>query len=360
MVWPYMALTPLLVWGFLRGNRAELNAYGVRLLLCTAWAGLVFAFWPVRNLFAPPAVQEGVCATLLTALRYWDQPFNQFPSLHVSYALVWGVHVWQGVAHRMLRWALCWFVVLVMASTVWTHQHHAPDVLGGLVLGMACLAWRGRPSAGVRVALVYALLAMWLISMGRSFQGLGWVIYPAMSCLAVCWMYTANQHAVLHKVQGQFRGWQWFVFGPYLLGYKLAWLAVVFNGRAQSPVRQIAPHVWVGRRLGWFERQRLDVPRLSVVDLSNELSETLLSERYRHFPWLDLTPAPNGLRQALLAYMAQNLQQGFVLYIHCAMGLDRSAQVALWWQEYANGQAEKPTDEAAKKAAGACEKFSKV
>lgn len=332
-VLPYMALTPLLMLGFFGTNHNALNTYGQRLLICTTVAGCCFVYWPIRNSYTPELMPENMCSTLLSALRRWDQPFNQIPSLHVAYAVIWGSHVQHVLQKNSARWALWILVSSIIVSTLGTHQHHVPDVLTGLALGFCCLAWKDNTSLARRIALAYAGMSMLLLMLHGIF-GSWWLLYLALSCGMVSWMYAAQKHAWLIKRKGHFSIWQWVIWAPYLAAYQLTWLIVVFKERAHPPFRQISPNVWVGRRLGHDEKHGFDASRLSVFDLSNELTETLATGRYQHFPWLDLTNSPEGLKSQLLTCIDADIRSEFVVYIHCAMGYDRSAQVAQWWIEH--------------------------
>lgn len=141
---PYMTSVPLLVAAFLlTPTRQSLRALSQRCLLATAVATLTFALWPLRVLPAP-VPGTPMLALLGDALKRLDAPYNQWPSLHVAYCVI----LWPALSARWrstgARAALLAWLGLVAASTVFTHQHYLPDLVGGAVLG--ALAWWAVPA----------------------------------------------------------------------------------------------------------------------------------------------------------------------------------------------------------------------
>jgi hypothetical protein len=72
---------------FLAHDRHVLDRHATRLLTATVLAVLCFVIWPLRFSFGQPDV-VGTPAFLFAALRSFDQPFNQAPSLHIALALI--------------------------------------------------------------------------------------------------------------------------------------------------------------------------------------------------------------------------------------------------------------------------------
>ena len=134
------AFTLLVAWyedapAFLRCLRAA--------LLAMAIAYLGFCIHPISVMRGPlPTAQPWHWGYAM--LRSIDPPWNSFPSLHVAYAVL----VWMAIPTRW--WSSLWTLVII-ASTVLTHQHVLCDVAGGGVL--AAIAWRVTDAAWYRRTL---------------------------------------------------------------------------------------------------------------------------------------------------------------------------------------------------------------
>lgn len=141
---PYLSLNVLCVCAFfVHPTRRALDAFALRLAAAQAVCLAVFWLWPIGAARQPPAV-EGLLAPLWAQLRAFDQPVNLFPSLHVA------VLVWSALARGLpapWRWAWHGWCALLLTSTLTTWQHDLVDVLGGLLVGLACLSLRARRCA---------------------------------------------------------------------------------------------------------------------------------------------------------------------------------------------------------------------
>ena len=190
IVFPWEAHIPIIPWSIvpywsidllyglsfltLRSDRA-VDRHALRLLTAQLVAVACFMLWPLRFSFAQPAV-DGWAAVWFEALRRFDQPFNQAPSLHVALAVV----LWDAFRHAVrrpwLRGLLHGWMLLIGVSVLTTWQHHFIDVPTGALLGLFCLwlwpargvspwsAWRPAASSGRRrIAAYYAAGAAFLM-----------------------------------------------------------------------------------------------------------------------------------------------------------------------------------------------------
>jgi membrane-associated phospholipid phosphatase len=334
MLVPYMSSAPLLVAGFaLTPTRQSLRALSQRCLLATAIGTLVFALWPLRVGFPAPASTASALAPLGALLRQLDAPYNQWPSLHVAYCVILWPALRGAMPNALARAALAGWLLLVAASTVFTHQHYLGDVAGGALLG--ALAWRAVPAQRdvAWVSLHYAVAALAAITLGLTV--LPWLpcLWLAASCAGVAWAYAQANADFLHKRGGGFPAWVRVLHAPYLLGYRITWRLVRWRERRRPAFEAFAPRVWIGRRLDDREAAALP-PDCAVIDLAAELSGTP-SLRHRPgqaFGLLDIVPpAPERLARIADAIDAQ-LAAGRCVYVHCAMGYRRSREAALAWQ----------------------------
>lgn len=165
MIVPYSWSLILFVASFfLVRTAAQLLILTRRLLLATTFACFIFYCYPARfsfhRLIPGDWTQFGY-----QFLQLVDKPFNQLPSLHVSYAILLGVSLWDFIeskkiwvlnTYRLLLISIC---TLITISTVLTYQHHLLDVLGGIVLASVVLIL----SNLIRNALVTKYLTLGII-----------------------------------------------------------------------------------------------------------------------------------------------------------------------------------------------------
>jgi membrane-associated phospholipid phosphatase len=109
-----------------------LRLLGRRMIVATIAAALIFIAMPTTAGFSRLSDADGASAVfqLLYAL---DHPYNCVPSLHVAYSALIVTALVQH-ARRVLKAVLAAWLVLIMASTVLTHQHHLIDVAAALLL----------------------------------------------------------------------------------------------------------------------------------------------------------------------------------------------------------------------------------
>jgi membrane-associated phospholipid phosphatase len=349
MVLPYMTSGLLFALSFLLADsRAGLSALSRRVAFATLAACLIFAAFPLRFGFERPAVDAALPAWLFAQLSAMDQPYNQLPSLHVAYCVIfWPALSGACRGRAVLLFPLAAWLLLVAAATVFTYQHHVADVAGGALLGL--LAVRAIPAvatgqaASKPVAFCYTLLAAMSLLAWLALGG-PWWLYLCGSLLLVAWAYQRRNPAFLHKRNGRYPLWVWLLYAPYLAGYLLTWQLVRWRERHRPPFDRHSERLWVGRRLSNAEAARLPAG-CAVIDLSNELSETpaLRGRSYQHFPLLDLHALDARSARPILAAIAAHASQGRDIYLHCAMGYQRSRIIAQLYTEYAKQCASRST-----------------
>lgn len=330
MIVPYATSSLFFVLVFLVVPDSErLRVASRRILLATVTATLVFALFPARFTLVRPALEHPFLAAAYGFLDLVDQPYNQLPSLHVAYCLLF----WLALRSQVAGWrrvALAGWLALVAGSTLFTWQHHLADLAAGLALG-AAVAWLVRPGATRRstVAFYYTMAAGIVLHAGWFLLGSWLAPYAAASLLLVSFAYARRDSDFLRKRDGRHALAGWLLYGPYLAGYRLTWLLVRLRGRRRSAFTEQAPGLLVGRRLSAAEARRLPAD-CCVIDLSPELPETasLRGACYRYMPLLDLhAPRPSQVR-SVLAAMAEQHRQGRAVFLHCAMGYSRSRFIA--------------------------------
>jgi len=146
MLVPYLSLGVLAACvPLLRLADDELAAFTRRMAAATIVAGVCYVLWPLELAAVRPSA-EGVLGQLYEMVKDTAPATNLCPSLHVTYAVIFGA-AYRRRLRGCLRPATDAWCVLVVVSVVFVHQHHVVDVAGGLVLGVACvilIPFRGR------------------------------------------------------------------------------------------------------------------------------------------------------------------------------------------------------------------------
>jgi protein-tyrosine phosphatase len=259
-----------------------------------------------------------------------------FPSLHIAIWMILG-----GTYDRHTRGVVRvlvhgWFG-LIGVSTVLTYQHHVIDVAGGFALALACYylipEHEMRPPVtinsriGIKYACGAAMLAapgVWLGAWGLSF------LWAAASTIIVAGAYFGLYADVTRKRNGRLPLAARVVLAPWLAGL---YLSLLYYRRQSDAWNEVAPNVWIGRRLNDRDAARaVKAGVKAVLDLTGEFSEAdpFLSLPYLNLQILDLTaPTPAQVRTAL-AFISAHRDAGAVL-VHCKIGYSRSAAVVGCW-----------------------------
>lgn len=129
---PLMLMAPLVF-------RSAARMWPLFCALCAevAAASLVFVAFPVE-LGYPPLPATGAAAGLMDAARQAALQYNLFPSLHVTFALTTAA-AFAPFGGRRWKTVIWTSSLLIVASTLLTHQHHVADVLAGAALSIAVM-----------------------------------------------------------------------------------------------------------------------------------------------------------------------------------------------------------------------------
>ncbi|MDB5893747.1 MAG: hypothetical protein JWQ88_1278 [Rhodoferax sp.] len=325
LIVPYMSSGPLFLAAFfLVRSGDDLRVLSQRLLLATVTAAMVFVWWPLRYGMPRPPVAANALAPLFDLLAALDAPYNQLPSLHVAYGLILWLALRRVPRATWARAALATWLALTSASTLLVHQHRLLDVLAGLGLGLLCRAVVRADRDEPHVALYYAMAGGMAAVVGTVAWPLALTVYVSASLWLVALAYGRLDRRFLRKRAGRHPWWIWSLYAPYLLGYRLTWLAVIWRGRRHPALLQCGPQLWIGRRLRAAEAAALPTA-CTVIDLAAELPETaaLHAHRYLHFPLLDIVTPPAEAVREIVDTVRQEIDAGRNVYLHCAMGLRR-------------------------------------
>jgi len=112
-------------------NKYQLKIVTWRMLFVIIIAGIFFMAVPLRFSLTKPEVSNSILNLPFSFLNTFDSPFNQSPSLHITFAFIF----WS-VFKDLSRWRiflLIWLILLGI-STLTTYQHHVIDILTGAIL----------------------------------------------------------------------------------------------------------------------------------------------------------------------------------------------------------------------------------
>ncbi|MCW1884664.1 phosphatase PAP2/dual specificity phosphatase family protein [Luteolibacter flavescens] len=335
MVVPYWSLDLFFIGAFfLCSSKAELNLLTKRLVAVTIASGICFLLFPLEMGFPRPE-PSGWTAPLFKVLYANDMPYNLAPSLHISLrSLVWtvyGAHL-TGLTRKVTK---AWFF-LIGLSTLLVWQHHVIDVAAGFMMGWFIAAlipdprFKTKRTPSPRLALRYGAGALACAGLAFLWFGFAW---PAVALGIVSLAYATGLPRLLGKENGTLSpAAEWCLLPVIVVThlYQRRWL------RREPAWCEVSPGVLVGRKLTGKEARTLVAGGpLAVLDLTAEsYAPTVFREHanYRSLPLLDLVkPHDADLTKAVDFIREQ--QPHRTVYIHCQLGLQRSALVAALWLE---------------------------
>jgi membrane-associated phospholipid phosphatase/rhodanese-related sulfurtransferase len=330
MIIPYLCSGFFFVWCFIRVvTRADLRVFSQRMLLATVIASLIFVFYPLRFSMPRPDIASPFMAKLFKLLSLYDRPYNQLPSLHIAYCLIFWKSLSACFKSRTSKLILAVALMLIAVSTLFTYQHHLLDIVAGAMLGSFVIAVIKLQQAQIHVAFYYAIIAAIVFIVGVAFYHSWIAAYLVASLLLVSHAYQHQNRHFLRKKRGRHSMITCLLYAPYLTGYWLTWQMVRYRERHQPIVKKFADNLWVGRRLSQNELKLLP-ENCFTIDLSPELSEIkyLSSQNYQHYPLLDLREPDIKAMSEIAETIQQEIQRNRNIYLHCAMGYHRCMAVA--------------------------------
>lgn len=128
----FMLLSP-----FVYRTARELWPYVATLAAQTVLASIVFVILPVDLQFPQHEAPEGLVGAVFSYAEFANLRHNEFPSLHVTFALTTALVLGRRAASLWGRGLLLLWAAAIAASTVLIHTHYIADVVGGVALALA-------------------------------------------------------------------------------------------------------------------------------------------------------------------------------------------------------------------------------
>jgi membrane-associated phospholipid phosphatase len=324
---PYMASDMMFVLAFLLPyTRLELRILALRVFTIVTFSTLCFLFFPLQFSFEKPAVQS--FSWLFTLLQA-DLPFNQAPSLHVSFSLVLWYSMQSKIESKVFKTILAFWFMLIALSTLFVYQHHFIDLPTGALVGGLAIYFISEKKANrvltafmtprhLKMALYYLIAS--ILFMILTFKLSVLFLYPFVSLFLVSVVYAFGLNEMLEKKA------YWVLFAPYFLGNQLSWR---YYKNKLSLMTHVKEKVYFGRKPTFQETGLIMENCKSIINLAPEQFYLSQGLKIRNLPFLDQTiPNPKLLHRAVLL-IEEHKEEG--VYVHCALGLSRSVLVISAW-----------------------------
>lgn len=134
MIYFYISLAILLFLNvILIKDPKVIKAFSVCLILTVLIAGVVFILFPGKLGFKRVTEVTGY-QWLFSLLHAVDQPFNLYPSLHITYSSLTVFAIIDQTKNKLFHLILILWLIMIGFSVVLVHQHHLFDILTGIIL----------------------------------------------------------------------------------------------------------------------------------------------------------------------------------------------------------------------------------
>jgi len=340
---PYMSSDLMFVIAFLLAyTRLELRVLAARVLFIITASTLIFVLFPLQFAFSKPEIET--FHFLFGALEA-DLPFNQLPSLHISFAVVLYMSMKDKIKNTFIRYfTLSWFL-LICASTLFVYQHHFIDLPTGFIMGVLAVSIIKKDEnsffvsqfmtpRSLKMGLYFLLGAVVFIL--ATFNSSGFVmwffLWLFVSMFSVSVIYAFGLNSFLAGKDSKASFLQWLFFAPYFLGSYLSWR---YYKRKISLMSHVKDNVYLGRYPTTAEYTFLKTQGIQkCINLATEQQCHSSSIQEKRFNFLDQTiQSPQDLHLAVLQ-IEKDKKDG--VYVHCALGLSRSVLLISAWLMYKN------------------------
>ena len=333
---PYMSSDVMFCIAFLLPqSRLELRILALRVLFIVTFSLLIFALFPLQFGFEKPHSDE---YQWLFGLLSADLPYNQLPSLHISFALVLWASMRSHLTNLFLKYAVALWLWLIALSTLLVYQHHFIDLPTGAFMGALAIALirpnnrlleRFTTPRSLKVGLYYlATAVLFLVSAFAYHSFIALWLFFSMLTVAIVYAFGFNHLIAGENARASL--WQWILFAPYFIGTNLSWR---WYKRKLPLMSQVEDRIYFGRHPAKGEYTQLresGINHAINLALEHQINRSMIEQT--RIPFLDLTiPSPEALHRVVLMIEAKK-ENG--VYVHCALGLSRSVMAIGAWMLY--------------------------
>jgi membrane-associated phospholipid phosphatase len=132
-IWPYLSMYVLFALPAFLVPTENLPSLGKQLIAGSIISAVMFLLLPAQLGFARALPSQEPYRAIFAWMFHIDRPYNLVPSLHVIFSTAIALAC-AGFARPVARIAILLWLVLVVSSTVFVHQHHLIDVIAALVI----------------------------------------------------------------------------------------------------------------------------------------------------------------------------------------------------------------------------------
>jgi membrane-associated phospholipid phosphatase len=322
---------------FLPLTKFAQRQHALRLLVATPIAAAFFYFYPLTFSGGRPDA-EGLWKTLFDALLGFDKPFNQSPSLHIILlVIIWQIYLPQFKQVGKLLWNVWCFLIGISVLT--TFQHHFIDIPAGFLVGVViCFIfplvkehqWKWNQVKITRLARYYLIPAIILLICGMyaPFWPALVLLWIGFSMLVIGLGYMNFGPIVFQKHDnGTFSFAAKTIHLPYRSISKV--VRYFFFSSYKEP-QKITDNLY----LGAYAMDHL-TPCDAIFDVCSEYERANYKmEYYVNYPLIDLEVPSIGELRLGVEKLDALLQNNRVVFIHCALGMSRSAILVMGWMLY--------------------------
>ncbi|TEW51548.1 dual specificity protein phosphatase family protein [Psychromonas algicola] len=334
---PYMSSDIVFVFAFLLvQTRLALRILAVRVLFIVLVSVSIFILLPLQFSYDKPAIDS---FNFLFKLLEADKPFNQLPSLHVSFSIVFWFCMKQHIPNKWIKASLGIWLLLIIISTLFVYQHHFIDLPTGLLVGFLAVYLFNKKSKNsilnqfmtprhLKMGLYFLAASIALMILSFSIHPL--FMYLFITTFSVSLVYAFGMNNLLVSTKKKPNLVQWIVFFPYFLGTRLSWH---FYKRSLPLMAKVDDGFYIGRfpTLDEYDEiSELGIKRVVNLAIELQLNQTTLKQD--QFNFLDQTIQDPALLHQAVLLVKKHKSQG--VYVHCALGLSRSILVASAWMLY--------------------------
>jgi protein-tyrosine phosphatase len=345
---PFLPSTILPYWSidvlyglslFLPMTKFAQRQHALRLLVATPVAVLLFCLFPLTFSTQKPEC-FGIWKSLFDALMGFDKPFNQSPSLHIILLVIlWRIYLPHFNKTVKATWNVWCFLIGISVLT--TFQHHFIDIPAGFLTGLIiCYLfplskvhyWKWQKIKSIRLAFIYLTAGFVFFILTLLFPiYIGLVlIWIGVSLLFIGLGYFGLGSVIFQKNENGS-----FTFAANILFFPYRWMSRLirhlFFKSYQSP-QKITDKLY----LGAFWMAKSDDYH-AVFDVCSEYKKAKNKvDTYISYPLIDLaTPTIDELHLGVKK-LDGLIQNNKTVFIHCALGMSRSATLVFAWLLYTN------------------------